>query len=386
MPYAAALSQHPLATHAVGEVVGEVLDRLGDTPDAAVLFVTGPFAGALDDIASVVRATLRPGALIGTTASSIIGGRLEVEEQAAVSLLAMRFGPRRRFATEPLAMATHLHAERDGDGWRITSRDDLAEPGSTVVLLADPFSFPVDAFVEQLIERSPGTTVMGGLASAATGPSGNRFIADDEVLESGAVALVLPPGVGATAVVSQGCRPVGEPLVVTRSVGNLILELAGAPALDRLMAQAEAAAPEDRTRMARGLQIGLVLDEHQVDFDRGDFLIRAVLGADREQGAIAVGAEVEVGTTVQFQVRDADAADEDLRTLLAGAGGDAALVFTCTGRGTSLFGLPDHDAEVVSEHLDGGAVAGMFCAGEIGPLGGRTRVHGFSASMLLFDD
>jgi small ligand-binding sensory domain FIST len=200
------------------------------------------------------------------------------------------------------------------------------------------------------------------------------------------VGLFIPPGVPVRAVVSQGCRPVGEPLVVTRSVGNLLEEIAGRPALDRLMEAAEAASPEDRSLMARGLHIGLVIDETRERFEQGDFLIRNVLGADRSRKAVAVGAEVDVGSTVQFQVRDAESADLDLHATLADAEAGGALVFTCNGRGTHLFDEPHHDATVVSEHLYGGAVAGMFCAGEIGPIGGRPFVHGFTASVLLLDD
>lgn len=378
MPFAAAMSQHPLATHAVGEVVGEVLDRLGDRPDAAVLFVTGPFAGAMEDIAATVRALLRPGSLIGATAASVLAGGREVEGEAAVSLFAMRLGAPTR--------TVRFAAEREVDGWRINASSGASVEGATLVLLADPFSFPVEAFVDDLTARTPGLTIVGGLASSASGPNGNRLVADDAVHPDGAVGLLIPAGVGVTPVVSQGCRPVGEALVVTKASGNLIEEIAGRPALDRLMAQADEATPEDRTRMARGLHIGLVIDERKAEFDRGDFLIRAVLGADHARKAVAVGAQVEVGSTVQFQVRDAASADEDLRDLLADAGGQAALVFTCTGRGTGLFSAPDHDAGIVSQHVDGGAVGGMFCAGEIGPIGDRHFVHAMSASVLLFDD
>lgn len=386
MPFAAAMSQHPLATHAVGEVVGEVLDRLGDEPDAAIVFVTGPFAGAMEDIAAAIWAMLRPGSLVGASAVSVLAGDREVEGDAAISLFAMRFGPRRRFSTGPVTRAIRFGAERERDGWRIDASAGASFDGATLVLLADPFSFPVDAFVDDLVGRTPGLTVVGGLASSATGPGGNRIVADQGVFDDGAVGLLLPPGVGVTPVVSQGCRPVGEPLVVTRATGNLIEEIAGQPALDRLLAQAEAATPEERSRMARGLHVGLVIDERKADFDRGDFLIRTVLGADHARRAVAVGAEIEVGSTVQFQVRDAASADEDLRDLLADAAGDAALLFTCTGRGTTLFPYPHHDASVLSQHLEGGPVAGMFCAGEIGPLGDRHFVHAMSASALLFDD
>lgn len=382
MGFAAAVSRHPLATHAVGEVVGQVLERVGDAPDLAALFVTGGFAGATDDIANAVHELLHPRSLVGATAVSVLAGAEEVEDEAAVALFAASWPGRVR---EGAIRATTFGATREGEGWRITGSDDVAVDGATLILLADPFSFPVDGFLAELGERAPGLTVVGGMASAASGPGGNRLIADGTVTDCGAVGLLLPPGLTVDAVVSQGCRPVGEPLVVTKSSGNLIEEIAGRPALDRVMETAESAPPDDRRLMARGLHLGLAVDEARESFDRGDFLIRNVFGADRATRAVAVGAEVEVGTTVQFQVRDAASADHDLRASLAGAGGRAALVFTCNGRGEGFFGEPHHDATVVSDHLDGGAVAGMFCAGEIGPVGDRSFLHGLTASMILFD-
>ncbi len=390
MGFAAAISQHPLATHAVGEVVGQVIEELGDQPDLAVVFVTGPFAGATEDIARVVRQLLRPRALVGTTAVSVLAGSREIEDRAAIVLFAATWDGRLRVGSDG-ARAVRFEAAREGEGWRLTGTDDVAIDGATLVLLADPFSFPVDGFLAELADRAPGLTVVGGLASAAVGPGGNRLVADDVVSDRGAVGLFLPPGMAVRALVSQGCRPVGEPLVVTRGTGNLIEELGGRPALDRVMEAAEAATPSERSLMARGLHVGLVLDEAKESFGPGDFLIRAVLGADRATKAVAIGADVEVGSTVQFQVRDAASADHDLRQTLADDSSDgdgaarAALVFTCNGRGTHLFGVDDHDASVIQDHVDGGATAGMFCAGEIGPVGARPFLHGFTASILLFD-
>lgn len=385
MGFAAAISEHPLATHAVGEVVGQVLEELGDQPDLAVVFVTGAFVGATEDIAHAVRTLLRPAALVGATAVSVLAADREVEERPAVALFAASWGGRLRVGPAG-ARAVRFDAVRQGEGWRLTGTDDVAVDGATLVLLADPFSFPVDGFLAELAVRAPGLTVIGGLASAAAGPGGNRLVANDVVSDRGAVGLFLPPGVPVHAVVSQGCRPVGEPLVVTRSNGNLIEEIAGRPALDRVMETAEAATPSDRSLMARGLQVGLVLDEAKESFGHGDFLIRSVLGADRATKAVAISADVEVGSTVQFQVRDAASADQDLRDTLADAGGRAALVFTCNGRGTRLFGAGGHDATVVHDHLDGGATAGMFCAGEIGPVGDRPFLHAFTATIALFDE
>lgn len=385
MGFSAAVSEHPLATHAVGEVVGQVLEELGDAPDIAVLFVTGAFAGATEDLAHAVRELLHPKAFVGATAVSVLAGDREFEDRPAVVLFAATWGGRLRTGPGG-ARAVRFEAQREGDGWRLTGTDDVAVGGATLVLLADPFSFPVDRFLEELAIRSPGLTVVGGLASAASGPGGNRLVADALVSDRGAVGLFLPPGSPVRAMVSQGCRPVGDPFIVTRGQGNLIEEIAGRPALERVLETAEAALPQDRSLMARGLQVGLVLDETKEHFGPGDFLIRRVLGADRASNAVAIAAEVMVGSTVQFHVRDADSADADLRDVLADAAGKAALVFTCNGRGAAFFGQPDHDATVVSDHLDGGPTAGMFCAGEIGPVGGRPFLHGFTTAVLLFED
>lgn len=377
--FAAALSEHPVPTQAVGETVGSVLESLGgEPPDLAAVFVTAAHTGAVDDIVASIRSLLRPGTLLGATASSVLGGEREVEDAPAVALFAARLGG----PVEPL----RLEAHQTQSGWLLGGLpEEIAGERRTLVVLADPFSFPADGFLAWTTERHPHLAVAGGLASAARGPGGNRLVLDGAVHHDGAVAALLPVGVSARTVVSQGCRPIGDPLIVTRAERNVLYELAGRPALERLLELLERLPPDDRRLAQQGLHLGVVIDERQATFGRGDFLIRNVLGADRDNGAVVVGDEVLVGSTVQFQVRDAVSADEDLRVLLAGAHSRGALVFTCNGRGTHLFGRPDHDAQVVSEAVDGGAVAGMFCAGELGPVGGRSFLHGFTASVVLFD-
>ncbi len=382
MPFAAALSEHPVAAHAVGEVAGEILERVGERPDLALVFVTPPFAGALEDAVAAIDDILHPLVLLGCAAESIVGPRREVERTAAVSLFAARTGP-----LLPVALSAAEAPEYGGialRGWP----DDIAFTPQALLLVADPFSFPTEEFLEWAATAYPGLPVIGGMASAAQAPGGNRLAVGRRVRTSGAVGALLGPGVAVETVVSQGCRPFGQPLVVTRAEGNLILELAGAPALERLVAQAHSALTEDEVALLEmgGLQIGRVIDEHRESFGRGDFLLRGVLGADRRTGALAVGDVVPVGTTVQFHLRDARAADEDLHVLLKGHHADGALVFTCNGRGSRLFDEPHHDARVVSDILGPVALAGFFAAGEIGPVGGHNFIHGFTASMALLCD
>jgi small ligand-binding sensory domain FIST len=350
----------------MGEAVGQVLEGVGEYPDLAVLFVTAHHAGALEDLAGTVRSVLRPTVLIGCAAMSVLGRGQEVEEAPAISLWAGRFGP-----VAPLRL-------RSPDEWP-TSLPFAAE---AVLVLADPFSFNID-------ELLPGVElpIVGGMASAARGPGGNRLVLNDQVVNDGVVAAIIGRGANVETVVSQGCRPIGQPLVVTRAERNIIFDLAGQPALERLVAMASAGMPERDIRLINeGLHIGLVIDEHKAEFRRGDFLIRNVLGADRTNGAIAVGDEVAVGTTVQFHVRDAESADEDLHQMMEGRTADGALLFTCNGRGRRLFGVPDHDAWVINDMMKNPPLSGFFAAGELGPVGGRNFLHGFTASLALFND
>jgi small ligand-binding sensory domain FIST len=379
VPFAQALSRHPDPAEATGEVVGAVLEQIGEAPQLALLFCSPHHVDAMGDIAAAVRGLVHPGVLAGATAVAVLGGDEEVEDDPAVTLWAARLAapPRPvRLTAAPTAGGLVVA------GLTATTFD----PGDVLLLLADPFTLPVEDLVDALGGLDPPVPVAGGMASAAQRPGGNRLVLDAEVVADGGVGVVLPAAAAPRVVVSQGCRPLGQPMIVTRSEGNLLLEMAGRPALERLEEAVAGAAPDERARLAGGLQIGIAVDEHRMTFDTGDFLVRSVVGADRGAGALALGQRVEVGTTVQFHVRDAEAADHDLRRAMAGRDGDGALVFTCNGRGRHLFGAPDHDARVVAEAIDSRAVAGMFCAGEIGPVGARSYLHSFTASVLLFGD
>jgi len=373
--FASALSLHPVPAHAVGETAGSVMEQLdADEPDLVVAFASPHFAGAYDDMANALRNLLDPGVLLGMTTVSVIGGAREIEDGPAFSL----------FAASLPESTLALSVEDTPDGAAVVGWPELDGEPSTLLLLADPFTFPVDAFLRRLGEDRPGLTIIGGVASAADRPGGNRLVIDDHVVAEGAVGAFLE-GVTVRTVVSQGCRPIGQPLVVTKAERNFVEELAGHPALERLEELAQHATEEERELLRNGLHVGVVVDEHRTEFGRGDFLVRNVMGADRESGAIAIGERVSVGQTVQFHVRDAAAADEDLRELLTGASGQGALVFTCNGRGQRLFGTPNHDASVLDDLLGPIPAAGGFCAGEIGPIGGRNFLHGFTASIALFD-
>lgn len=378
VPFAHGLSEHPDPLAAAEEASAQVAAALDGAPDVAFLFFTAAHLDGAEAIAAAVRQRLTPGVLAGSSALSVVGGSREVEEGPAVSLLAGMTGG---------ARSGRWWAVRSGQGLVVhTPSDEELEAAHTLLLLADPFTFPLDGYLERLAADHPSLTVVGGLASASAQPRGNRLVLDGEVHDHGAVGVLLDGPVRVSAVVSQGCHPVGAPAVVTGADGNRIFELAGQPAVAYLADLLRSLPEGERARAMQGLQIGRVIDEHQESFQRGDFLIRSLLGIDQESQALVVGDVVPVGATVQFQLRDAEAADTDLREALQGRHADAALLFTCNGRGSRLFGLPDHDARTVGELLGSPVTAGMFCAGEVGPVGARPFLHGFTASLALFQE
>ena len=368
------MSEHPDAAQAIGEVLGVVLEATGPEPDAAVLFVAGAHIGAIGDLSEAVHRLLQPRAFVGATAGSVIGGPVEVEDSSAISLWAGNVGR---------SEAVRLEVVRSPDGVAVVGMPDNAALGNrTLLLLADPFGFPAEAFAAASNHQYPHLTIIGGVASAG-GPGADRFLIGDAVVGEGAVGILLPEGLGEVARVSQGCRPVGDPYVVTGAEANTITSLASRPALDRLRETIDEANEEDRALLTRGLHIGMVVEEKAEEYRRGDFLIRGVLGADHTAGTIQVGARAPVGTTVQFHVRDARGAADDLAEILRHVDADSALSFTCNGRGTSLFGVAHQDASAVSGAIGGGPLAGMSCAGEFGPVGGENHLHGFSAAVLF---
>jgi small ligand-binding sensory domain FIST len=291
----------------------------------------------------------------------------------------------------------HLELEQTPEGGTIVGWSDRLPPrwpaDSGMLLLGEPFSFPADLLLERLNEDQPGVPVMGGMASGGWTAGQNRVFLNDEMLDSGAVAIWLHGAIRLRSIVSQGCRPIGRHFVVTKAERNVIFELSGQPALKQLSEIFQTLSPEEQQLARNGLHVGRVINEYQDEFHRGDFLVRNVLGVDSSTGAIAIGDFVRAGQTVQFHLRDAASADEDLRELLGAAastaddsaGSRGALLFTCNGRGTRLFDAPHHDAGALQSALGDVPVAGFFAQGEAGPVGGKNFLHGFTASVALFE-
>jgi small ligand-binding sensory domain FIST len=370
---------------AASRAVEEARASLGGSPPSlAVLFASAHFFGSAQALLAAVTEETGPLPLIGCVSEGVAGGAREVESGPAVSLwLAADLGPVETFAME------YVRTSSGGafGGYRFG-------PGAAGIhlMICDPFTFPAGDLLAHLNEHVPGALVMGGMASGGLGMRQSRLFLDGRVLSQGAVGAHLA-GAEVHPLVAQGCRPVGQPFTTTRTDGNLIFELGGRPPLTRLRELAAGLPDREQELLGRGAHVGIVMNEYQAEARQGDFLIRGIIGADPESGALAVGGEVEVGQTVQFHVRDAQSADDDLRrtlererTVLGSRRAAGALLFTCNGRGSRMFAEPDHDARLVAEMLGEVPVAGFFCAGELGPVGGQNFLHTFTASIALFPE
>lgn len=384
---ASAVSGHLDTRTAATEVAGDLYDRLGGPCDLVIMFGSFHHSAAFAQAAEAIRQTLAPRTLLGVTAESVLGADRELEGLAGMSAIALRvpgadlhawqFDPGDDAAalTDPAAMRGHT-----GVG------DDVA----AVIMLADPFTTPITRLLPAVTgcrADEGAVRVVGGMASGASQPGHNVLLLDDQVVRSGAVGVTLASPLEVDIVVSQGCRPIGKPVVITKAQGNVIHELGGAKTIDVIQELAGSLPEQDRALLSGGLMVGTVINEYKDRFGRGDFLVRNILGFDQEHGAIAVGDIPRVGQTVQFQVRDADTAHEDLQLLLDAQvlatpplGG---LLFTCNGRGSRLFEQKNHDVETIRDRLGEIPLAGFFAAGEIGPIGDRSFLHGHTASIAL---
>ena len=378
----AGLSTDLTATRAAAEATAEAAASMaGEVPNLVVAMISEDHREFAEEIAEFLGDRFPGAAVIGCTAAGVAAGDRELEQGPALSVMTAYLPE-----TEVVPFGLRFVETGDGQGEYVGWPKTLS-PDATLLTLCDRFSFPAGHFLQYLNDTRPGQLVIGGLATGGSEPGDTRLFFSGRVFTEGAVVVAISGRVRVQTLVSQGCRPVGEPATVTRADRQVIFELAGKRPIDLLGEVWKNADPRDRSLLQQGPQIGVVIDEYKQELERGDFLIRPVIGGDSDSGVIAVGDMVEVGTTVQFHVRDPKTADEDLHHLLESITSRpaAALLFTCNGRGTNMFDEPDHDASAITTVL-GVPLVGMSCAGELGPVGGRNFMHGQTASIALFVD
>ena len=393
MPFSAAISTLADTPQAVTDACDRALAGLaGNVPELAIVFFSPHHLGEDHDLATLLSQKLGAACLIGCMGESIVGTGREIENAPAISVWLGDWGGKLRID------GFHLQLMRTPDGPSFLGWPDAlfeVEPDAAALLvLGDPFTFPVgDEFLPRVNADYPGMPLLGGMASGTTGPGEKALIFNDTSPGEGAVGVLLRGPKCWRQVVSQGCRPIGSPMIVTRAEDNIVHEINGTPPLVLLRTLYQTLPEGDQELVERGLHIGLSIGEMADDDDQPatNYVIRNLYGFDRDSGAMVVTDRVETGQVVQFHLRDRASASADLQALLAadhaahpGQTG-AALLFTCNGRGQRMFETPHHDAGQIAAIHGLIPVAGLFAAGELGPVAGTNFIHGFTASVLLFD-
>lgn len=353
-----------------------------------LVFMTPAFFPHAPQVLEILRVHAQIPLLAGCSSTGLIAGEKELEENAGLVL--------GLYALPDAELRTHRITqeqldEANGPGyWHVETGLNPDQTNGWLVF-ADPFHLDCDAWLNEWNEAFTPLPILGGLASGDPAEQRTQLYLNGDVFEDGGIAISLGGGVRLASVISQGCTPIGETWTITKTERNLIHQIGNRPAYEVLMETFEKLPAKDQEKARGNLFIGLVMNEYLEEFHRGDFLIRNLLGADPNTGCIAVGAFARMGQTIQFQRRDAGAASEDMSALLESARrslGDATIyggcLCSCNGRGHRLFGRPDHDAGMVQKHLGPLGLAGFFCNGEIGPVGDRNFLHGYTASLALF--
>ena len=390
MRWSSAVSDAPSFSEAVGQVSEQVLDGLdGEQPDIAIAFVSSHHAPSYFTAPEVFEQRLGARVFIGCSAAAVIGGGREIERRPGVAVSAAHLP---NIGVTPFEIRQDELPDPDAppEAWRNLLGPEVEDPRA-ILLLPDPFTLRSDHLLAGLDFAYPHAVKIGGLVSGGTTPGSNALFSGSRVRRSGAVGVAFSGDLAVETVVAQGCRPIGKPSVVTGAHHNIITGLNGEPPLEILRDLFDKADQREKRLIRRSLQIGIAMDRLTNDFAPGDFLIRNVIGADEQDGSLAVGEMVQEGQVIQFQVRDAEAADHDLRAMLEryvekldGSTPVSALLFTCLGRGQYLFGAPDHDTGMFRDLVAQIPLTGFFSNGEIGPIGDQTYLHGYTSSFVLF--
>jgi small ligand-binding sensory domain FIST len=388
MRLSSAIAAESNPTTIVESIYQQIGGDMGELPiDLLVVFVSSLLQTEFAQITGELIQRTQCRTLLACTAESLLGVDREIERQPGVSAIAFSVPG---VTVDHFRFADEEWSELLGENSTLRARLEAGSDLRLFIMLGDPFTTPVVQLLEACSREFPNAPVVGGMASGVKRPGETRLAINDHIFNSGMIGISFSGPLEVDCVVSQGCRPIGPILTITKGHENIIETLGHQPAMAAVRDMMSGLSLKDRELIQqRGLLIGRVIDQRKGNFGRGDFLVRNILSIDRPTGSLAIGEMVQPGQLIQFHLQDAQSADEDLRLLLQGELMLAeiphgALMFSCNGRGMNLFGTPDHDIRALREVVGTIPVAGFFCAGELGPVGGRNFIHGQTAIIALF--
>lgn len=352
----------------------------------ALVFLSGDARAAAHEILHVVRRVTGARTVVGCSGVGVLTEQREIEGDSAAAVLVIQ---------DDRLVATPISIESLNRGGAELAREiaDSAEAtlaeGGSLLLLPDPRGFDPKALLGGLAEALGPVPVLGAVAAGTGEPI---ELCNTQTL-AGGLAGVAVSGPVPLIGVAQGCAPIGEPYVVTRAERNVVQQIAGRPALEVLREAMHTVENAEERIPRAGIFAGLAMDPAKSPLERGDFLVRNLMGVDPKSGAVAVAELVRVGQTIQFQLRDATASREDLQATLAslrarlnGRRPVFGCYFNCAGRGQGLYGEPDHDVTLIREALGEFPLTGFFGNGELAPVGRQNFFHNYTGALLLIPE
>jgi small ligand-binding sensory domain FIST len=390
MQWANALSTRPSLEAAVTDVVQRAVSSLTAPADLGLVFISSAFGSEYSRLLPLLAEKLSVPVMIGCSGGGVIGTTTEgqtqeIESDAALSLT-LAYLPGVHLQVFHVLSEELPDLDSSPDAWiNLIGVDPSANP--QFILLSSSFSSGINELLQGLDFAYPGSVILGGQASAGGRGGKIALFCNDRLYREGTVGLALTGNIVLETIVAQGCRPIGKPLQVTKAERNIILELDEQAPLVLLRDLINSLSEKERTLAQHSLFVGVAMDEFKLALQQGDFLIRSILGVDPAGGAIAIGDLVRPGQRLQFHLRDAEASAEDLEFLLeryqnqdnTTSSAVAALMFSCVGRGEGLYGKPNFDSALFKSYFQDLPIGGFFCGGEIGPVGGRTFLHGYTS-------
>lgn len=353
-----------------------------------LVFLSQKFFPVAKQVLEILRVHARIPLLAGCSSNSLIVGGNEIEENAGL-VLALYSLPGAQLKGVRFEQ-NQIEYAGERNYWHEETGVSASETNGWLVFI-DPFHIDSESWMRSWNSSYAPLPVYGGLASGDFREQSTQVYLNGEVYDEGGVAVSFGGDVTLAGVISQGCTPIGDTWTLTQVEQNFIHRIGNRPAYEVLEETFKRLPPDEQRKTQGNVFIGLVVNEYLEDYHRGDFLVRNLLGGDPKSGVIAVGALPRAGQTVQFQRRDALAAAEDMDELLArtkvalmGRTIYGGCLCSCNGRGRNLFGDPNHDAIAVQRQIGPVGVAGFFCNGEIGPVGEKNFLHGYTASLALF--
>ncbi|MGH7813647.1 MAG: FIST N-terminal domain-containing protein [Candidatus Binataceae bacterium] len=360
------------------------LERAG----GVLCFATAAYGGAFPMILREVAAGARTIDIAGCSGAGVIAGETETETGPGLAVLA--FGGEELRARRFFVPSLRGRSDRVAAEIAEAVRPGLGET-NLLILFADTYRIEAEATLGALGRELPGVPIAGG-GAGEDGSLGETFVFCGDVASSDAVSgMLLSGNFGLSIVSSIACAPLGPLHRVTAMRGNFVTELGGRPAFEVFSAAAGPLA-DDLKRAVAFVFAGIPIAAGAERLERGQFLVRNIIGASEEHGAIAVAARLKVGDEIGFVLRDAAHARNDLKAALeeAAAGFDSPPAFglytDCVSRGSSLYNLSGHDSAYIRRQLGAFPMAGWFSGFEIGAIGGRPSILQYSGVLAMISN